>query len=90
MMVCDDDEMFYLHILASLLENRRKTWCLMYVRVVPARRLVCVAFFAPKGVQTLRYNFPSLRTLFCNQYLLAPKFSSTNSPKKISGTNGLK
>ena len=50
MMVCDDDEMFYLHILASLLENRRKTWCLMYVRVVPARRLVCVAFFAQKGV----------------------------------------
>ena len=50
MMVCDDDEMFYLHILARLLENRRKTWCLMYVRVVPARRLVYVAFFAQKGV----------------------------------------
>ena len=50
MMVCDDDEMFYLHILACLLENRRKTWCLMYVRVVPARRLVYVAFFAQKGV----------------------------------------
>ena len=49
-MVCDDDEMFYLHILASLLENLRKTWCLMYVRVVPARRLVYVAFFAQKGV----------------------------------------
>ena len=46
MMVCDDDEMFYLHILARLLENRRKTWCLMYVRVVPARKLVYVAFFA--------------------------------------------
>ena len=67
MMVCDDDEMFYLHILARLLENRRKTWCLMYVRVVPARRLVYVAFFAQKGVKTLRYQFAVLRTLFCNQ-----------------------
>ena len=67
MMVCDDDEMFYLHILASLLENRRKTWCLTYVRVVPARRLVYVAFFAQKGVYKLRYQFAVLRTLFCNQ-----------------------
>ena len=48
-MVCDDDEMFYLHILALLLEKRWKTWCLMYIRVVPARRLVYVAFFAQKG-----------------------------------------
>ena len=49
-MVCDDDEMFYLHILAHLPENRRKTCRLMYVRVVPARRLVYVAFFAQKVV----------------------------------------
>ena len=38
----------------------------------------------------MRYHFPVLRTLFYNQYRLSPKFSWKNSPKKISGTNGLK
>ena len=52
-MVCEGDGMVYegegisyegdtMHILACLLENRRKTWCLMYEWVVPARRLVYV------------------------------------------------
>ena len=67
MMVCDDDEMFYLHILASLLKNWWKTWCLMNVRVVRARRLVYLAFFAQNWVYKLRYQFAVLRTLFCNQ-----------------------
>ena len=65
-MVCEGDGMFSLHILVRLLENRRKTLYLMKVRVVPARRLVYVAFFAQKGVQTLRYHFPVLHTLFWN------------------------
>ena len=41
-MVCEGNGMFNLHILVRLLENRRKTCCLMYVGVVPARRLVYV------------------------------------------------
>ena len=48
--MCEGDGMFSLHILVRLLENRRKTLYLMKVRVVPARRLVYVAFFAQKGV----------------------------------------